>query len=160
MNDINHQATASLTNNRHPQPIPEDRIADLKGKSSRDILKALPRPNLSLAMLVSTIGTVALMALLTFVPFLWGRFAGTEVKKPVAATKPDKTDNPDSTKPEQKTTETKPGDKKPVTADNKKDQAQPAKDVLNKLKENDVKKDKPKDPFGTNSNLDDLLDKK
>lgn len=160
MKDVNHQATTPLPNSRPLHTISEDRLADLKGKGPREVLNGVAPPRLGMALLQSTVGTLAVMAVLTVGPYLWSQVVSSEAKKATPTNQPVKQDSADATKPEQKPTEAKPSDKKPATADNKKDQTQPAKDVLNKLKENDVKKDKPKDPFGTNSNLDDLLDKK
>lgn len=134
----------------------EDNLADLKGKGPREVLGALPPARLDWALGVATLVCAVVMVVLTVIPHALSKSSDAGDKKASAGAE-QKTDQ-DTTKPPPKDpAQTKNDDKKPATADARKDQGKPSKDLVDKLKENDVKKDKPKDPFAT---IDDLLDKK
>jgi hypothetical protein len=111
------------------------------------------------SFIMATVGTIALMALLTVVPYIYSKQQAAKADK--AAKEPEKKDVADVTKPEPKQADgQKPADKTQptTTVDNKKDVAKPSKDHLDKLNKTETKPGTPKDPFGTN--VDDLLDPK
>jgi len=157
VNETNHQQTVTRTPARPAPGAREELLDGLKGKGPREVLGAIAPTRLGWAMLQATVGCLLLMAVLTVGPYLLAKHPSGDAK---AAKPADKTDDASPAKIEpapdpaasKKTTE-KP-ETKPSAAESKKDQGKPPKDILDKLKENDVKKDKPKDPFGTSKDDD------
>lgn len=149
MHDTNHQQTAPRTPVKATAAELGEFLESVKGKGPREVLGAIAQSRLGVALVQATVGTLVLMVVLTVGPYLLKSNA-SDVKK-AAVQEPEKKDVPEAAKtdtPPAKTTGS--GEPKTTaTADGKKDQAKPAKDVVDKLGENQVKKDKPKDPFGT-----------
>jgi hypothetical protein len=135
-------------------------LEGLNGNGPREALTAYAPGRLGGAMFQATVVCLLAMGVLTLVPYLMSKSPDPATK--VEAKAAEKKTEPAAPKVEPKSADTKTTDKtekdksdtKAASTEPKKDKDKPTKDVIDKLKENDVKKDKPKDP------LEDLLDKR
>ena len=130
-------------------------LHSMKGKGPRAVLSALTQSKLGWAMIQATVGTLALMAILTVGPYLYSKNSTPSESKETAQEQETK-EKADTAKQDPKVDLTKTGDKpadKPAgtVADNKKDKTPPSKDIVDKLGENTTKTGVP--------DIDKLLDK-
>jgi hypothetical protein len=121
-----------------------------RGKNPQEVLGLVAQSGLTWALLQATIGCVALLAVLTFVPFVWSKLGGapaaTPKPAPEQAAKPEApaVANPPRTEPERTATGT--NDTKPADPDK----------LNTKLGESGTKTGTPKSPV---DDIDKLIDK-